>query len=183
MYSCPNLEPVHCSMSGSNCCFLPAYRFFRRQVRWSVSPICWRNFHSFVILTVKGFGLVCKEEVDAFLTVSCFFYDLMDARGWSIGPLTFLDPHWTFYSFWFTYGWSLALRNLTIILLACEMSAVCHSLNIHWHCISLGLEWKLTFSSPVATDEFSKFPGILSAVVAQHHLGFEIAQLEFNHLH
>ena len=22
MYSCPTLEPVHCSMSGSNCCFL-----------------------------------------------------------------------------------------------------------------------------------------------------------------
>ena len=25
------------------------------------------------------------------------------------------------------------------------------SLNILWHCLSLGLEWKLTFSSPVAT--------------------------------
>ena len=31
------------------------------------------------------------------------------------------------------------------------------SLNILWHCFSLGLEWKLTFSSPVATAEFSKF--------------------------
>ena len=29
------------------------------------------------------------------------------------------------------------------------------SLNILWHCLSLGLEWKLTFSSPVATAEFS----------------------------
>ena len=28
---------------------------------------------------------------------------------------------------------------------------------------SLGLKWKLTFSSPVATAEFSKFSGILSA--------------------
>ena len=31
------------------------------------------------------------------------------------------------------------------------------SLSILWHCLSLGLEWKLTFSSPVATAEFSKF--------------------------
>ena len=31
---------------------------------------------------------------------------------------------------------------------------LCDSLNIPWHCLSLGLEWKLTFSSPVATAEF-----------------------------
>ena len=37
------------------------------------------------------------------------------------------------------------------------------SLNILWHCPSLVLEWKLTFSSLVATVEFSKLAGILSA--------------------
>ena len=31
-------------------------------------------------------------------------------------------------------------------------------------------ERKLTFSSPVATAEFSKFAGILSAALSQHHL-------------
>ena len=47
-----------------------------------------------------------------------------------------------------------------------------------------GIEMKLTFSSPVATAEFSKFAGILSAALSQHHLlGFVIAQLEFHHLH
>ena len=45
------------------------------------------------------------------------------------------------------------------------------------------LAWR-TFSSPVATAEFSKFAGILSAALAQHHLsGFEIAKLEFHHLY
>ena len=40
------------------------------------------------------------------------------------------------------------------------------------------------FQSPVATAEFSKFADILSAAFLQHHLsGFEIAQLEFHHLH
>ena len=34
---------------------------------------------------------------------------------------------------------------------------LCSSWSILWHCLSLELEWKLTFSSPVATAEFSKF--------------------------
>ena len=41
-----------------------------------------------------------------------------------------------------------------------------------------------TFFSSVTTAEFSKFTGILSAALSQHHpSGFEIAQLEFHHLH
>ena len=32
---------------------------------------------------------------------------------------------------------------------------MCNSLNILWHCPSLGLEWKLTFSRPVATAEYN----------------------------
>ena len=42
---------------------------------------------------------------------------------------------------------------------------LCSSLYILWHCLSLGLEWKLIFSSPVATAEFSKFAGILCAAL------------------
>ena len=37
----------------------------------------------------------------------------------------------------------------------------------------------MTFSSPVATAEFSKLAGILSAALSQHHLsGFELAPLD-----
>ena len=47
-----------------------------------------------------------------------------------------------------------------------------------------GIGMKLTFSSFVATDELSKLAGILNATLSQTHLsGFEIAQLEFHHLH
>ena len=43
-----------------------------------------------------------------------------------------------------------------------------------------GIGMKTDLSSPVTTAEFSKFAGILSAALSQHHLsGFEIAQLEF----
>ena len=46
VYSFSYLEPVCCSMSSSNCCSWPAYRFLKRQVRWSGIPISFRIFHS-----------------------------------------------------------------------------------------------------------------------------------------
>ena len=51
---------------------------------------------------------------------------------------------------------------------------LCGSLNILWHCLSLGLEWKLTFSSPVATAESSKFAGMLRAAQCILRLWFVI---------
>ena len=47
-----------------------------------------------------------------------------------------------------------------------------------------GIGTKLTFPSLVATVDFSKFSVILNAAFSQHYLlRFEIAQLEFHHLH
>ena len=102
---------------------------------------------------------------------------------WSLVPLPFLSPAWTSGSSQFTYCWSLAWRILNITVIVCEVTAIVRSFKHFWHCLSLGLEWKLTFSSPVVTAELSKFAGILSAALSQHHLlGFEIAQLKFHHL-
>ena len=43
---------------------------------------------------------------------------------------------------------------------------------------------KTDLFQPLATVEFSKFAGILNAALLHHPLlGFEIAQLEFHHLH
>ena len=77
----------------------------------------------------------------------------------------------------------LAWRILSITLLVCEMSPFLwyfeHSLALPFFGIG-----QLTFSSPVATAEFSKFAGILSSALSQHHLlGFEIAPLEFHRLY
>ena len=34
----------------------------------------FKNFPQFIVIhTVKGFGIVSKEEVDVFLELSCFF--------------------------------------------------------------------------------------------------------------
>ena len=79
--------PVHCSMSGSNCCFLTAYRFHRRQLRCSGIPICFRIFQFVVIHTVKA--LVNEAEIYVFLEFSCFFYDPVDVGNLISGSSAF----------------------------------------------------------------------------------------------
>ena len=67
MYSFPNLEPVCCSMSGSNCCFLTCI-----YVSLAAGKVVWyshffKNFPQFVVIhTDKGFCAVNKAEVDIF---------------------------------------------------------------------------------------------------------------------
>ena len=76
MYSSPNLESVHCSMSG---CFLTCI-----QVSQEAGQVVWyshllKNFPQFVLIhIVRGFGIVNKAEVYVFLELSCFFYDPTD---------------------------------------------------------------------------------------------------------
>ena len=48
-----------------------AYRFLRRQVRWSGIPISFRIFHSLLWSTQSDFGVVNKAEVD--VNVKYFF--------------------------------------------------------------------------------------------------------------
>jgi len=55
-----------------------AYKFLKRQVRWSGIPISFRIFQFIVIKTFKGFGIVNKAEIDVFVEFSCFFDDPTD---------------------------------------------------------------------------------------------------------
>ena len=141
---------------------------------WELLPQC------VVIHTVKDFGIVNKTSGTLLLfwwSSGCWQFDLWFLCLFKIqlehleiqGSL--LRPGLENFKHYFPSVWD-------------EWVQLYSSLNILWHCLSLRLEWKLNFSSPVATAEFSKFPGILSAALSQHRLiGFEIAQLEFHHLH
>ena len=72
------------------------------------------------------------------------------------------------------------LEILSITLLACEMSAIVRLFERSLALPFFGIGMKMDISSSVAAAEFSKFAGILSAALSQHHLlGFEIAHLEF----
>ena len=79
MYSFPNLEPVRCSMSSSNCCFLTCI-----QISQEAGEVIWyshlfKNFAQFVVIhTVKGLGIVNKAKIDIFLELSSFFDDPAD---------------------------------------------------------------------------------------------------------
>ena len=89
-YSFPNLEPVCCSMSSSNCCFLTCI-----QVSQEAGQVVWysqllKNFLQFVMIyTVKSFRVVNKAEIDVFLELSCFFHDPADAGNLISGSSAF----------------------------------------------------------------------------------------------
>ena len=52
----------------------PAYKFLRRQVRWSGIPISFRIFQFVVFYTVKGFGIVNKAKVHVFSGTLLLFW-------------------------------------------------------------------------------------------------------------
>ena len=86
----PNLEPVFCSMSRSNCCFLSCIEMSQEagQAVWYFH--LFKNFPQFVVIhTVKGFGAVSKAKVDVFLELSCFFHDPADVGNLISGSSAF----------------------------------------------------------------------------------------------
>ena len=90
MYSFPDLEPVCCSMSSSNCCFLTCIQISQEagQVVWYSHLL--KNFPQFIVIhTVKGFAIVNKAETDVFLELSCFFDDPTDVGNWISGASAF----------------------------------------------------------------------------------------------
>ena len=90
MYSFSYLEPVCCSMSSSNCCFLTYIQFFQEagQVVW-YSHLSW-NFPQFIVIhIVKGFGIVNKAELGVLLELSCFFDDPADVGNLISGSAAF----------------------------------------------------------------------------------------------
>ena len=135
-------------MSSSNCCFLtciPTSQEAGKMVWYSHLfknfPVCCHPH--------KGFGIVNKAKVDVFLELSLAFSMIQWMLAiWSLVPLPFLNPAWTSGSSRFMYCWSLAWRILSITLLACEMSAIVHSLNMLWHAQPLPLLNSGVSSSP-----------------------------------
>ena len=183
MHSFPNFEPVCCSTANSNCCFLTCLQVFREAGTVIWYSHLFKNFPVCGIHTAKGFNVINEAEVDVLLEFSCFFYDPTDAGNLISGSSAFSKSTWTSGSSQFTYCWRLG-EFWALLCWHVRWVQLCGSLSVLWHCLSLGLEWKRTFSSPVATAEFSQFAGILSAALKKHHLlGFEIAQLQFYHLH
>ena len=171
-------------MSSSNCCFL-----IWIQISQEGGKVVWYShlLKNFPVCCDphKGFSIVNEAEADVFLEFSCFFYDLKDVGNFISGSFTFSKS-------------SLNIWNFSIhVLLKTSLENFEHYFASMWdECIYVVVwkffgiaflqDWNENWPFPVllSTAEFSKYADILSAALSQHHLlGFEIAQLEFHHLH
>ena len=73
---------------------------------------------SHLLKNFPQFGIISKAEIDVFLELSCFFYDPMHVGNLISGSTLNI---WKFSVHVLV---NLARRILSIILLACEMSAI-----------------------------------------------------------
>ena len=81
---------ICCSMSSSNCCFLTCIQISQEADQAVWYSHLFQNFPQFIVIhTVKGFGIVNKADIDAFLELSCFFHDPADVGNLISGSSTF----------------------------------------------------------------------------------------------
>ena len=74
MYSFSYLEPVCCSMSSSNSCFLTCIKISQEAGQRVWYSHLSQIFPQFIVIhTVKGFGIVNKAEIDVFSGILLLF--------------------------------------------------------------------------------------------------------------
>ena len=85
----------------------------------------FQNFPQFIVIhTVKGFGIVNKAEIDVFLELSCFFDDPATVGNLISGSSAFSKPSLYIWRFLVYILLRPSLKDLSITLLACEISAI-----------------------------------------------------------
>ena len=180
MYSFSYLEPVCCSMSSSNCCFLTCI-----QISQEAGQVIWyshvfQNFPQFIVIyTVKSLGVISKAEVGVFLVFSCFFnvgnlisgssaFSKSSLNIWKFSVHILLKPGLENFEDYFASVWD-----------ECAVAWVFFGTVFLW-------DWNEHWHFPVLWPLLS-FPNLLAYGVQhfkKHHpLQFKITQLEFHHLH
>ena len=107
MNSFSYLEPVCCSMSSSNCCFLTCI-----QISQEAGQLVFPSLEEFSTVycdpQVKGFGIVNKAEIDVFLELSCFFDDPTVVGNLTSSSSAFSKTNWNI--------WKFTVLSITLIL-------------------------------------------------------------------
>ena len=153
-------------MSSSNCCFLTCI-----QISQETDKVVWhfhlfQNFPQFVVIhTVKGFGVVNKEVV-VILEFSCFFYDPTDVGNFMSGSSAFPKSPVNIWMFLVHVPLEPSLENFEHYFTSVWDECNCAVVWTLWYCLSLGLEWKLTF--PVLWPLLN-FPNLLEYWVQHFH--------------
>ena len=114
-----------------------------------------------MIHAVKGFSIVSEAEMDVFLEFPCFLCDTKDVGNLISGSSSSSKSNLNIWKFLVYVLLKLGLKDFEYYIASVKLAELYGSLSILWHCLSLGLEWKMAFSSPVATAEFSKLAGVL----------------------
>ena len=163
-------------MSSSNCYFLTCI-----QVSQEACQVVWyshlfQNFPQFIVIhIVKGFGIVNKAEISIFLKLSCFFDDPSDVGNLISGSSAFSKTNLNILKLMFHVllkpGLETSEHYFTSMWDDCNCAVV-------WAFFGIAFlwDWNENWLFPVLRPLLS-FPNL------HHLLGFEIAQLEFHHLH
>ena len=141
--------------------------------RWSGIPISWRIFQFVVIHPVKGF---------VFLELSCFFNDPMDAGNLIFGSSAFSKPSLNIWKFSVHVLLKSHLENFEHYFASLWDECNCV---VVWAFFDIAFlwDWNKNWPFPVLWPLLS-FPYLLSYWVQHlYSIIFEIAQLEFHHLH
>ena len=160
----PYLEPVCCSMSSSNYCFLTCI-----QTSQGAGQAVWyshllKNCPQFVVIhTVKWFGIVNKADIYVFLELSCFFDDPVDVGSLTSGSAAFSKSSLNIWKFMVHVLLKPGLENFEHYFASLWDEFNCAIVWAFFGIAFFGIGMKTDISSPVANAEFSKFTGILSA--------------------
>ena len=154
-------------MSSSKCYFLTCIQVSQEagQVFWYAHLL--KNFPQFIVIhTVKGFGIVNKAEIDVFLELSSFFDDPTDVGNLISGSSAFSKSRLNIWKFTVDVLLKPCLENFEHYFASMWDDCNCA---VVWAFFGIAFLWDCNenrlFSSPVATAEFSKFAGLLSAAL------------------
>ena len=186
MYSFSYLEPVFCSMSSSNCCFLTCI-----QISQEAGKVVWyshlfKNFPQFIVIhIIKGFTIVNEAEVDVFLEFSYFFYAPTDIGNLISGSSAFSKSSLNIWKFSVYILLKPSLKNFKHYF--ASMWDECNFVVV-WTFFGIAFLWDWNENRPFPVLwPLLSFPNLLAYWVPHFHsiifLGFEIAQLGFRHLH
>ena len=172
-------------MSSSNCCFLTCILVSQEagQVVWYSHLL--KNFPQFIVIhTVKGFGIVNKAEIDVFLELSCFFCDPVDVGNLISGSSAFSQTSLNIWKLMVHILLKAGFQNFEHYFTS--MWDECNCVVV-WAFFGIAFLWDCNDNWPLPVLwPLLSFPNLLAYWVQHFHsviFWFEIAQLEFHHLH
>ena len=168
MYSFPYLEPVCCSMSSSNCCFLTYI-----QVSQEAGQVVWyshllKNFPQFIVIhTVKVFGIVNKAEIEVFLELSCFSPDPADVGNLISGSSAFSKTSLNIWKFTIHVLLKHGLKNFEHYFTSLWDECNCV---VVWTFFGIAFLWDLNENLPfLVLWPLLSFPNLLAYWVQHFH--------------